>query len=101
MTSREGALSSGHENAWRSWLRAHALLVRTLDADLRAEHGMTLLTYDALVQLSEAPERQLHMKDLADALVYSPSGVTRIVDVLEGPATHAARRTPTTAVQPT
>ena len=88
----ERALSSGHENAWRSWLRAHALLVRTLDADLRAEHGMTLLTYDALVQLSEAPQRQLHMKDLADALVYSPSGVTRIVDGLEGAG--YARRAP-------
>jgi DNA-binding MarR family transcriptional regulator len=57
--------------------------VRTLDSDLRAEHGMSLLTYDALVQLSEAPRRQLYMKDLADALVYSASGVTRIVDGLE------------------
>ena len=77
------ALRVEHEKAWRGWLRAHALLVRTLDADLRAEHGMTLLTYDALVQLSEAPRRQLYMKDLADALVYSASGVTRIVDGLE------------------
>lgn len=72
-----------HEKAWRTWLRAHALLVRTLDDDLRAEHGMTLLTYDALVQLSEAPGRQLYMKDLANALVYSASGATRIVDGLE------------------
>jgi DNA-binding MarR family transcriptional regulator len=69
--------------AWRSWLRAHALLVRVIDGDLRAEHGMTLLTYDALVQLSEAPGRQLYMKDLAAALVYSASGLTRIVDGLE------------------
>lgn len=64
-------------------MRAHALLVRTLDRDLRAEHGMTLLTYDALVQLSEAPARRLFMKDLAAALVYSASGLTRIVDGLE------------------
>ena len=77
------ALPFEHEKAWRSWLRAHALLVRILDADLRAEHGMSLLTYDALVQLSEAPGRQLYMKDLAEALVYSASGVTRIVDGLE------------------
>jgi DNA-binding MarR family transcriptional regulator len=77
------ALSPDHEMAWRCWLRAHALLVRTLDADLRAEHGMTLLTYDALVQLSEAPDRRLYMKDLAAALVYSASGLTRIVDGLE------------------
>jgi len=83
VTTPERALPIEHENAWRSWLRAHALLVRTLDADLRHEHYMTLLTYDALVQLSEAPNRQLYMKELADALVYSASGVTRIVDGLE------------------
>jgi DNA-binding MarR family transcriptional regulator len=77
------ALPAEHERAWRSWLRAHALLVRALDADLRAEHGMTLRTYDALVQLSEAPGHRLHMKDLAAALVYSASGLTRIVDGLE------------------
>jgi DNA-binding MarR family transcriptional regulator len=79
----EPPLPADHEKAWRGWLRAHALLVRALDADLRAEHGMTLRTYDALVQLSEAPGRQLCMKDLAAALVYSASGVTRIVDGLE------------------
>jgi len=83
VTTPERALPIEHEKAWRSWLRAHALLVRTLDAELRDEHGMTLLTYDALVQLSEAPNRQLHMKELARALVYSASGVTRIVDGLE------------------
>jgi len=83
VTDAEFALPADHEKAWRSWLRAHALLVRTLDADLRAEHGMTLLTYDALVQLSEAPGRRLYMKDLAAALVYSASGLTRIVDGLE------------------
>jgi DNA-binding MarR family transcriptional regulator len=92
VTRPERALPADHEKAWRSWLRAHALLVRTLDGDLRAEHGMTLLTYDALVQLSEAPGRQLYMKDLATALVYSASGLTRIVDGLESAG--YARRTP-------
>ncbi|HVK22280.1 MAG TPA: MarR family transcriptional regulator [Actinokineospora sp.] len=77
------ALSAHHDAAWRTYLRSHALLVRRLDADLRAAHGMTLLTYDALVQLSEAPGRRLRMKDLAAGLVYSASGLTRIVDGLE------------------
>jgi hypothetical protein len=61
VTDTSLALPAEHERAWRSWLRAHALLVRALDADLRAEHGMTLRTYDALVQLSEAPGHRLHM----------------------------------------
>ena len=76
-------LSPQHELAWRNQLRVNALLVRALDADLRAQHGMTLVTYDALVQLSEAPGRRLYMKDLAEALVYSASGLTRLVDALE------------------
>lgn len=61
---------------------------------------MTLLTYDALVQLSEAPDRRLYMKDLAAALVYSASGLTRIVDGLEQQATHDASSTPTTVAPP-
>jgi DNA-binding MarR family transcriptional regulator len=76
-------LPPDHEDAWRHYLRAHALLMRELDGQLRAEHGISLTTYDALVQLSEAPKRRLHMKDLADALVFSSSGLTRLVDGLE------------------
>jgi hypothetical protein len=90
-------LPVGHEQAWRSWLRAHAMLVRALDADLRAGHGMSLLTYDALVQLSEAPCSQIYMKDLAAALVYSASGLTRIVDGWSATATPAGRPIPATA----
>jgi DNA-binding MarR family transcriptional regulator len=77
------SLSREHDAAWRGFLRSSALLLRVLDAELRAEHGMTHRTYDALVQLSEAPDRRLHMKELADALVHSTSGLTRVVDGLE------------------
>ena len=77
------SLSRDHDAAWRGFLRSSALLLRVLDAELRAEHGMSHRTYDALVQLSETPGRRLHMKDLADALVHSTSGLTRLVDGLE------------------
>ncbi|MGW5724028.1 MarR family winged helix-turn-helix transcriptional regulator [Amycolatopsis sp. NPDC003865] len=77
------SLSSDHDAAWRGFLRSSALLLRVLDAELRAGHGMTHRTYDALVQLSEAPDRRLHMKELAEALVHSASGLTRVVDGLE------------------
>lgn len=83
VTDADLALSADHEAAWRHYLRAHALLERALDAELRTEHGLTLATYDALVQLSEAPDQRLYMKDLAEALVYSASGLTRLVDGLE------------------
>jgi DNA-binding MarR family transcriptional regulator len=86
------SLSREHDAAWRGFLRSSALLLRVLDAELRTSQGMSHRTYDALVQLSEAPERRLHMKDLADALVHSPSGLTRIVDGLESAG--YARREP-------
>jgi DNA-binding MarR family transcriptional regulator len=76
-------LGSEQEQAWELYVHSHALLQRALDAELRAEHGISLLTLDALVQLSRAPGRAMYMKDLAAALVYSASGITRIVDNLE------------------
>ena len=71
-------------DAWRSFLRAHARLSRVLEAELVAEHPITLGGYDVLVQLAEAPGRQLRMAELADAVLLSRSGVTRLVDRLEG-----------------
>jgi DNA-binding MarR family transcriptional regulator len=70
-------------HSWRSFLRAHAQLVRVLETELVAEHPITLGAYDVLVQLAEAPERRLRMAELADAVLLSRSGVTRLVDRLE------------------
>jgi DNA-binding MarR family transcriptional regulator len=70
-------------DAWRSFLRAHARLVRVLETELVADHPITLGAYDVLVQLAEAPERRLRMAELADAVLLSRSGVTRLVDRLE------------------
>lgn len=71
------------ERAWRAALKGHALLVARLDADLRTRSGISLTDYDVLVQLSEAPDQRLALADLADAVVYSRSGITRLVDSLE------------------
>ncbi|EUA12905.1 marR family protein [Mycobacterium kansasii 732] len=80
---RLSELDPKQEQAWELCIHSAALLQRTLDAELRAECGMSLLTLDTLVQLSRAPGQALYMKDLATALVYSASGITRIVDNLE------------------
>jgi DNA-binding MarR family transcriptional regulator len=68
--------------AWRTFLRAHARVVRDLERELQAEQGMALTDYDVLVQLSFADERRLRMSELADRLLLSRSGVTRLVDRL-------------------
>lgn len=69
-------------DAWRAFLQAHALLSRRLDDELRAEQSMSLAEYDALIQLAVAPERRLRMNQLADRVLLSRSGVTRLVDRL-------------------
>jgi DNA-binding MarR family transcriptional regulator len=68
---------------WRSFLRAHARLTRVLEAELIAEQRLSLAAYDVLVQLAEAPLYRLRMTELADAVLLSRSGVTRLVDRLE------------------
>jgi DNA-binding MarR family transcriptional regulator len=67
---------------WRTFLRAHASLTRRLEHDLLAEHDLPLASYDVLVQLVEAPNGRLRMTDLADRVLLSRSGLTRLVDRL-------------------
>jgi len=67
---------------WRTFLQAHALISRRLDLELRAEQAMSLAEYDALVQLAVATGRRLRMNQLADRVLLSRSGVTRLVDRL-------------------
>ena len=59
------------------------VLVRRLEADLLAEHQLPLASYDVLVQLVEAPDRRLRMTELAQRVLISRSGLTRLVDRLE------------------
>ena len=68
--------------SWRAFLEAHARVSRRLDDELRAEHGLSLAEYDALLQLAEAPGHRLRMNQLADRVILSRSGVTRLIDRL-------------------
>jgi DNA-binding MarR family transcriptional regulator len=68
---------------WRSFLYAQSTVMPKLDAELRETSGITLAEFDALLQLGFAPEQQLRMSELADRVLLSRSGVTRLVDRLE------------------
>lgn len=67
---------------WAAFLRAHARVVRELERELQAEHRLALTDYDVLVQLAATEDRRLRMSELADRLILSRSGVTRLVDRL-------------------
>jgi DNA-binding MarR family transcriptional regulator len=57
--------------------------VRELDTELLAAHDLPLSSYDVLIYLRDAPARRLRMAELADSVLLSRSGVTRLVDRLE------------------
>ena len=81
MSAQQG-LPPAQQAAWRLFLRAHSTVVRALEAELLAEHDLPLASYDVLVQLSEAPDRRLRMTELADRVLLSRSGLTRLADRL-------------------
>jgi DNA-binding MarR family transcriptional regulator len=69
--------------AWRGMLRAHSELVRTLDAELAREHDLPLSSYEVLLFLNDSPGGRMRMSELADTVLLSRSGLTRLVDRLE------------------
>jgi DNA-binding MarR family transcriptional regulator len=69
--------------AWFGLLHAHAALVRKVDAELAAQHRMSLSSFECLVRLAVAPdEGSLSVTELARQVVISPSRVSRVVDEL-------------------
>jgi DNA-binding MarR family transcriptional regulator len=76
-------LSATEERAWRALVRAHACLVKRLDAQLEAEHGLPLTSYEVLVRLTKADGGKMRMHDIASSVLLSRSGLTRLVDRLE------------------
>lgn len=68
--------------AWRGLLQIHAGVIRTLDAQMHAEHGLSLSAYEVLIFLADAPDRRLRMAEISDRVLLSRSGCTRLVDRL-------------------
>jgi DNA-binding MarR family transcriptional regulator len=64
-------------------VRGHAAVTRAMNAQLVAEHGLTINDYEALLQLARADERRMRRVDLAERLLLTASGVTRLLDGLE------------------
>jgi DNA-binding MarR family transcriptional regulator len=69
--------------AWRGMLRVHSDLTRELDAELTDRHGLPLTSYEVLLFLADSPDGRMRMSELADSVLLSRSGLTRLVDRLE------------------
>jgi DNA-binding MarR family transcriptional regulator len=67
-------------NAWGAFLTAHKALENILSRELESACGLPLTWFDALAQLRMAPAQRLTMTQLASALLFSKSGLTRLID---------------------
>src|SRR4051794_13138405 len=69
--------------SWIAFLRSHAAITRELSAQLQREHGLTLNDYEVLLHLSRAEGGRLRRVDLAERVLLTPSGITRLLEGLE------------------
>jgi DNA-binding MarR family transcriptional regulator len=77
-------VSRGAElDTWVRFLRAHSAIVGRLNAELVADHGLTINDFEVLLHLSWAPEQSMRRVDLASSVLLTPSGITRLLDGLE------------------
>jgi DNA-binding MarR family transcriptional regulator len=76
-------LSREERMLWRRFVETHAAIVRRLDEDLRSQSGLTLSSYEVMLELVRAPGNRLRMAELAERLLFTRSGITRLVDRLE------------------
>jgi DNA-binding MarR family transcriptional regulator len=81
--SSRAVLSEDELRAWRGLLRANVYLRRELEKDLRRSHRLSGRSHDVLLHLALAPQHRLRMTVLAEAVFFSPSGLTRLIDQLE------------------
>jgi DNA-binding MarR family transcriptional regulator len=81
-TSTPSPLTEHELAAWRGMLELHAHITQELDAQMRAEHGISLSAYEVLMFLADAPEHRLRMSQIAERVLLSRSGCTRLVDRL-------------------
>jgi DNA-binding MarR family transcriptional regulator len=63
-------------------LQVHAAVTRQLDAQMQAEHGLAVSAYEVLMFLGDAGNHRLRMSEIADRVLLSRSGLTRLVDRL-------------------
>jgi DNA-binding MarR family transcriptional regulator len=83
MATTISRLDTRELRAWRGLLHVYAQLSKALDAQLVAEHGLPLMSYEVLMYLSDADGGRMRMNELADSVLLSRSGLTRLVDRLE------------------
>ena len=69
--------------SWITFLRSHSAITRELSAQLQRAHGLTLNDYEVLLHLSHAEGGMMRRVDLAETILLTASGITRLLEGLE------------------
>jgi DNA-binding MarR family transcriptional regulator len=72
-----------HLAAWRSLLEVHAAVTDLLERELEQERGLALSKFEVLLKLADAPGGRMRMLELAESVLLSKSGLSRLVDRME------------------
>lgn len=80
---RRGWLSLEQQEQWRAWVAVTTLLPDRLNRDLQQAAGISLPDYEILVRLSETPDRQLRMSELAEITLSSRSRLSHQIDRMQ------------------
>ncbi len=65
-------------------IEATRRLTRTVETSLRNDHGLTVVEFEAMVRLGRSTDRQMSMTEMANQMVLTSGGVTRLIDRLAG-----------------
>lgn len=77
-------VEQSHLHAWMAFLQAHDAVVDAVEGDLLRERGLTLSSYEVLSRLAQQPDGSMRMQDVARGALLSKSGMTRLVDRMQG-----------------
>jgi DNA-binding MarR family transcriptional regulator len=69
--------------AWINLIRGQSAAIRVINAQLVADHGLTINDFECMLLLARAEDRRMRRVDLAEQLILTASGVTRLLDGLE------------------
>ena len=83
MTSQVLSGQSLGVQAFVALVRAHAATTRRLNTQLTADHALTINDYEVLLRLARSDDRRMRRVDLAEQVLLTPSGITRLLDGLE------------------
>jgi DNA-binding MarR family transcriptional regulator len=82
MPDADAPLAPAELAAWRGMLAVQARVTRVLDAEMQAAHDLSVSAYEVLMFLADAPGGRMRMSEIADGVLLTRSGCTRLVDRL-------------------